>query len=57
VGLCSWGQCKKGCSSGTCGGGPGGCGFRFWFAILVCDFVCDFGLRFSSVILVCDFRL
>ena len=40
------GQCEKGCSSGTCGGGPSGCSFRFWFAI----FVCDFGLRFWFVI-------
>jgi hypothetical protein len=50
VGLCSWGQCEKGCRSGTCGGGPGGCGFRFWFAISFAIFVCDFGLRFLSMI-------
>jgi hypothetical protein len=35
----------------TCGGGPGGCGFRFWFVI----FVCDFGVRFWFVIFVYDF--
>jgi hypothetical protein len=50
VGLCPWGQCEKGCSSSTCRGGPGGCGFRFWFAISFAIFVCNFGLRFSYMI-------